>query len=95
MCFFGHTHVPVAFIRDEDPLMPNPLHAPVLVGIDGSPASELASRVPGGTVRARLPGPAAGVFATVTFTESPLLAPVPETEALTLPDATAAPRVIV
>ena len=33
---------PVAIIRDEDPLMPNPLHAPVLVGIDGSPASELA-----------------------------------------------------
>src|SRR5262249_48225783 len=25
------------------PLMPDPLHAPVLVGIDGSPASELAT----------------------------------------------------
>lgn len=33
---------PVAVIRDEDPLMPHPLQAPVLVGIDGSPASELA-----------------------------------------------------
>jgi nucleotide-binding universal stress UspA family protein len=33
---------PVAVIRDEDPLLPDPLHAPVLVGIDGSPASGLA-----------------------------------------------------
>ena len=33
---------PVAVIRDEDPLMPHPQQAPVLVGIDGSPASELA-----------------------------------------------------
>jgi nucleotide-binding universal stress UspA family protein len=36
---------PVAVIRDEDPLMPDPLHAPVLVGIDGSPASELATEI--------------------------------------------------
>ncbi|BBY20278.1 universal stress protein [Mycobacterium stomatepiae] len=36
---------PVAVIRDEDPLMPNPLDAPVLVGIDGSPASELATAI--------------------------------------------------
>lgn len=36
---------PVAVIRDEDPLMPNPLHAPVLVGVDGSPASELATAI--------------------------------------------------
>ena len=36
---------PVAVIRDEDPLMPDPLHAPVLVGIDGSPASELATAI--------------------------------------------------
>jgi len=36
---------PVAVIRDEDMLMPHPLQAPVLVGIDGSPASELATAV--------------------------------------------------
>jgi nucleotide-binding universal stress UspA family protein len=36
---------PVAVIRDEDPLMPHPLQAPVLLGIDGSPASELATAV--------------------------------------------------
>lgn len=36
---------PVAIIRDEDPLMPDPLHAPVLLGIDGSPASEAAVAV--------------------------------------------------
>ncbi|WP_373202215.1 universal stress protein [Mycobacterium marinum] len=36
---------PVAVIRDEDPMIPDPLHAPVLVGIDGSPASELATAV--------------------------------------------------
>ena len=37
-----HAHCPVAVIHDEDPLMPDPAHAPVLVGIDGSPASESA-----------------------------------------------------
>ncbi len=37
-----HAHCPVAVIQDEDPLMPYPAEAPVLVGIDGSPASELA-----------------------------------------------------
>jgi nucleotide-binding universal stress UspA family protein len=36
---------PVAVIRDEDPLMPHPLQAPVLVGIDGSPASGLATAI--------------------------------------------------
>ena len=35
----------VAVIRDEDPLMIHPLQAPVLVGIDGSPASELATAI--------------------------------------------------
>ncbi|MCV7077568.1 universal stress protein [Mycobacterium szulgai] len=36
---------PVAIIRDEDPLMPHAQRAPVLLGIDGSPASELATAV--------------------------------------------------
>ena len=40
-----HAGCPVAVIRDEDPLMPDPQHAPVLVGIDGSPASELATEI--------------------------------------------------
>jgi nucleotide-binding universal stress UspA family protein len=38
-------HCPVAIIRDEDPLMPDPHNAPVLVGIDGSPASEQATEI--------------------------------------------------
>jgi nucleotide-binding universal stress UspA family protein len=38
-----HAHCPVAVLHDEDPLMPHPAKAPVLVGIDGSPASELAT----------------------------------------------------
>jgi nucleotide-binding universal stress UspA family protein len=40
-----HASCPVAIIRDEDPLMPHPLQAPVLVGIDGSSASELATAI--------------------------------------------------
>lgn len=40
-----HAECPVAVIRDEDPLMPHPQQAPVLVGIDGSPASELATAI--------------------------------------------------
>ncbi|OBI38720.1 universal stress protein [Mycobacterium colombiense] len=36
---------PVAVIHDEDPLMPYPQQAPILVGIDGSPASELATAI--------------------------------------------------
>jgi nucleotide-binding universal stress UspA family protein len=36
---------PVAVVHDEDPLMAHPLQAPVLVGIDGSPASELATAI--------------------------------------------------
>ncbi|MBU3706190.1 MAG: universal stress protein [Mycobacterium sp.] len=37
-----HSRCPVAVIHDEDPLMPHPSHAPVVVGVDGSPASEKA-----------------------------------------------------
>jgi nucleotide-binding universal stress UspA family protein len=40
-----HAHCPVAVIHDEDPLMPHPDLAPVLVGIDGSSASELATAI--------------------------------------------------
>jgi nucleotide-binding universal stress UspA family protein len=36
---------PVAVIRDEDPSMPRPEEATVVVGIDGSPASELATAI--------------------------------------------------
>ncbi|HUH68468.1 MAG TPA: universal stress protein [Mycobacterium sp.] len=38
-----HADCPVAVIRDED--LPDPQHAPVLVGIDGSPASEVATAI--------------------------------------------------
>lgn len=38
-------HCPVAVIHDEDPLMDHPEQAPVLVGIDGSPVSELATAI--------------------------------------------------
>jgi nucleotide-binding universal stress UspA family protein len=37
-----HAHCPVAIIHDEDPLMPHPSKAPVVVGVDGSPSSENA-----------------------------------------------------
>lgn len=40
-----HAHCPVAVIHDEDPLMPHPDRAPVVVGIDGSPASERATAI--------------------------------------------------
>jgi nucleotide-binding universal stress UspA family protein len=40
-----HANCPVAVVRDEDPLMPDPQHAPVLLGVDGSPASELATEI--------------------------------------------------
>jgi nucleotide-binding universal stress UspA family protein len=40
-----HASCPVAVIHDEDPLMPRPLRAPVLLGIDGSPASEVATAI--------------------------------------------------
>ena len=37
-----HAKCPVAIIHDEDPLMPHPSQAPVVVGVDGSPASARA-----------------------------------------------------
>lgn len=40
-----HARCPVAVIHDEDPLMPHPSTAPVLVGIDGSPASDPATAI--------------------------------------------------
>jgi nucleotide-binding universal stress UspA family protein len=40
-----HSSCPVAIIHDEDPLMPTPAVAPVVVGIDGSPASEFATAI--------------------------------------------------
>src|ERR1700741_3807587 len=40
-----YAHCPVAINHDEDPLMPHPSKAPVLVGIDGSTASELATAI--------------------------------------------------
>ena len=40
-----HAHCPVAVIHDQDPPIPEPSQAPVLVGIDGSPASESATAI--------------------------------------------------
>src|SRR5271170_3468747 len=40
-----HARCPVAVIHDGEPRMPHPAQAPVLVGIDGSPASELATEI--------------------------------------------------
>jgi nucleotide-binding universal stress UspA family protein len=40
-----HSHCPVAVIHDEDPLIPHPSKAPVVVGVDGSPASERAVEI--------------------------------------------------
>lgn len=40
-----HAFCPVAIIHDEDPLMPHPSEAPVVVGVDGSPASERALEI--------------------------------------------------
>ncbi|MDI3315269.1 MAG: universal stress protein [Mycobacterium sp.] len=40
-----HAHCPVAVIHDEDALKARSPRAPVVVGIDGSPASELATEI--------------------------------------------------
>ncbi|MFD6677758.1 universal stress protein [Rhodococcus zopfii] len=40
-----HAHCPVAVIHDEDPLTTRSPQAPVVVGIDGSPMSELATEI--------------------------------------------------
>jgi nucleotide-binding universal stress UspA family protein len=40
-----HAHCPVAVIHDEGALAARPSQAPVVVGIDGSPASELATEI--------------------------------------------------
>jgi nucleotide-binding universal stress UspA family protein len=40
-----HAHCPVAVIHDEEPLVADVARAPVLVGIDGSPASEAATGI--------------------------------------------------
>ena len=40
-----HAHCPVAVIHDEAPILLQPSQLPVLVGIDGSPASELATAI--------------------------------------------------
>lgn len=40
-----HAHCPVAVIHDEDPVATRRPQAPVLVGVDGSPTSELATAI--------------------------------------------------
>jgi len=40
-----HAKCPVVIIHDEDPLMPHPSLAPVVVGVDGSPVSERAVEI--------------------------------------------------
>ncbi|WNG89308.1 universal stress protein [Mycobacterium sp. ITM-2016-00317] len=40
-----HARCPVAVIHDTDPLIPHPAQAPVVVGVDGSPASERATAI--------------------------------------------------
>ena len=40
-----HAHCPVAVIHDEEPVTEYSVDAPVVVGIDGSPASELATAI--------------------------------------------------
>ena len=40
-----HAYCPVAVVHDEEPLMPAPAFASVVVGIDGSPASQSATAI--------------------------------------------------
>ena len=40
-----HAHCPVAVIHDDSPILLEPSQLPVVVGIDGSPASELAAAI--------------------------------------------------
>lgn len=40
-----HAHCPVAVIHDEDPLTTRSPQAPVVVGVDGSPTSQLATEI--------------------------------------------------
>ena len=40
-----HATCPVSVVHDEDPLIPHPSKAPVVVGLDGSPASERAVEI--------------------------------------------------
>ena len=40
-----HARCPVAVIHDGESRMPHPMNAPVLVGVDGSSASELATEI--------------------------------------------------
>jgi nucleotide-binding universal stress UspA family protein len=40
-----HARCPVAVIHDGEPRIPHPTNAPVLVGVDGSSASELATEI--------------------------------------------------
>ena len=39
-----HAHCPVAVIHDEDPMMPHPSKAPVVVGIDRIPGGDATRR---------------------------------------------------
>ncbi|CAN5594580.1 universal stress protein TB31.7 [soil metagenome] len=40
-----HAHCPVVVVHDDDPLIPDPDFASVIVGVDGSPASESATAI--------------------------------------------------